>query len=366
VNVVIFEHLLGNILRGHEVWLQVLASGLTNTFGDHVTIVGEKSLSSDVKSVIGEEFDYAAEFELPITHGMHSHSTKDLSEERKKVATDISRVIEKYADADLHIFPTAFPVTALGLVSARNRAKNTTLLFHHSHDDRVDAPLLEATNMLSAFSNLSRSSLACFAQSPSLAAEFLELGISCKVAPYPFFGALPKTPRQGPLRRLGIFGHQRKDKNNGLLLPLMNKLLAAGLEVVYHNSKGTPCVLAHERLTKIERHLPPNEFATQIAGCDAVIITNEPALHAKRISGVCLDALSAGVPVIVPDKTHMSRLANSGRAGVCYKDRSVDGICAAIELAGRNYANLGSNAFHLAKWLHNTGGYERLTATLRG
>lgn len=366
MNVVIFEHLLCEQLTGHEVWLQVLARGFVNTYGDSVTIVGHQSLSTDVQSVIGKEFSYAAEFKSHMWEGMTLPFNQEFTQKRRQVATDISRVIEKYADADLHVFPTAFPTTALGIVSANRRAPQSSLLFHHSHDERLDGRLLESAVILRGLQKLSTSSVSCLAQNPSLAAEFAELGVSCRTAPYPFFGELPDGPRQGPLRRIGIMGHQRDDKDNGLLLPLINALLAEGFLVTYHNSKGAPCVLEHEGLTKIERHLSPTDFAEQIASCDAVIITNPQNAHVKRISGVCLDALSSAVPVIVPQKTHMSRMVNRGDAGVCYEERSVVSILRAVKRAERNYAALGSNAFQAGKWLHRTGGYDRLVESLRG
>ncbi len=70
----------------------------------------------------------------------------------------------------------------------------------------------------------------------------------------------------------------------------------------------------------------------------------EPSDFADRVSGVALDALRAGAPVITTDRTWMARIVSRFDAGVVLQDRSVQSIHQAVETIRARYSDYQANA----------------------
>lgn len=354
-------------LVGHEIWVREIVAGIRARGPADITVVGHKDLSEQVRSAIGEDCHFVAGIGKPHLKGALGKMTgnpKDYFEDRMRMAKETARLVERFADADLHIFATAVPTVAAGVAMAQKRAKNTSMVFHFSHEELADKAFLEQYNLLCRFRELARDTVSCFTTCPGLAAELQELGIRARVAPYPFHaGPRPPVTRR-KCRRIGLLGQQRKDKDGGLIWPLVGNLLTDGFDVVLHDSRGLSSVFRHPALTHVNKFLPSHEFAQLLQTCDLTIITNEPKNFSHRISGVSLDALASAVPIVVPDNTHMSRLVRRFNAGTVYDERTPNNVYDAVTRAKLHFADYANGALQAASWLKDTGGYTRLANTL--
>lgn len=369
MNIVIFESMLSAQLVGHEIWLRDIVKGLQAATPANITIVGQRTMSQAVCAAIGLNCRFVAAIKenyLKSSLGAPSVNKREYFPARKQMAEETARLIEQFADADLHIFPTAMPTTAAGVAMARKRAKKTSLLFHFGHDELADAGLLEQNSVLDRFQHLAVHSVQCLATSPGLATELQELGIPTALAPYPYHRPTYQNAERKVCRRIGLFGHQRADKDGGLLWPLINDLVSSGFEVVFQDSSGKPSVFNHPALTHVNQFLRPPEFMELMQTCDLIIIPNEARFFSHRISGVTLDALGAAIPLVVPNNTHMSRLVRRFNAGTVYDERTPQAVHAAVVRAKRNFTACASGAFQAANWLSETGGYHRLASAFLG
>jgi hypothetical protein len=62
----------------------------------------------------------------------------------------------------------------------------------------------------------------------------------------------------------------------------------------------------------IDRFLPSTEYDALIAGCDLILLPYDADQYRSRLSAIFVDATCAGVPVIVPEDTWMSRQLEEG------------------------------------------------------
>jgi UDP:flavonoid glycosyltransferase YjiC (YdhE family) len=71
-----------------------------------------------------------------------------------------------------------------------------------------------------------------------------------------------------------------------------------------------------------------------MTGCDVVLLPYDAAQYRSRLSAVFVDAACAGIPVIVPDKTWMSRqIENQLGAGVTFHSLTPECIGDAVRRA---------------------------------
>jgi glycosyltransferase involved in cell wall biosynthesis len=92
----------------------------------------------------------------------------------------------------------------------------------------------------------------------------------------------------------------------------------------------------------------------------------DPLEFADRVSGVTLDALRAGAPVIVTDHTWMARIIQRFDAGVVLPDRSVQSIHAAVEKIRSHYAEYQTNARRAGQALERENSAQHLMNALTG
>ena len=64
----------------------------------------------------------------------------------------------------------------------------------------------------------------------------------------------------------------------------------------------------------IDRFLPSTEYDDLIAGCDLILLPYDADQYRSRLSAIFVDATCAGVPVVVPEGTWMSRQLEEGLA----------------------------------------------------
>lgn len=165
--------------------------------------------------------------------------------------------------------------------------------------------------------------------------------------PHFFEGHPPATPKQ-TLQTIGFFGHQRGEKGGALIAPLVKRLVAEGYDVVLHDSE--------ERLTGA--HWPGvrclgfvDDLANEVALCDLVVLPYEPSRYLKKSSGILLEALAHGVPVVVPSGTAPGRWIDKTGAGTQFVRAQVSDIATAIELARTRFPQIAQAAAETAvRW----------------
>ncbi len=85
---------------------------------------------------------------------------------------------------------------------------------------------------------------------------------------------------------------------------------------------------------------------------------------ADRISGVTLDALSAGCPVVTTAGTWMARVVERFGAGIALDDPSAPSLLAAADAIRADYARYRDNAFSAGRALQEENSARRLLAVL--
>ncbi len=81
----------------------------------------------------------------------------------------------------------------------------------------------------------------------------------------------------------------------------------------------------------IDRFLPSTEYDDLIAGCDLILLPYDADQYRSRLSAIFVDATCAGVPVVVPEGTWMSRQLEEGLgAGGAFAALSPEAIAAVV------------------------------------
>lgn len=166
-----------------------------------------------------------------------------------------------------------------------------------------------------------------------------------------------KPSSDGPLRFASL-GGARDEKGYLDIIEAIRLLQAesdglAGLEFVLQSNDATPDVqaaidgyAAHcAPEVRLLRHaLDEADYAALLHDADVVLLPYWRSIYMARTSGVFLEALAAGKPVIATDDTWMSdELALHG-AGILVPDRDPRALAAAIRRAARDHSELAARA----------------------
>ena len=163
----------------------------------------------------------------------------------------------------------------------------------------------------------------------------------------------PSGRAKTALRRIGFFGHQRHDKGVGMLPVLVPRLLQDRYEVVLHDSGNLVRADAMPGLTVLG-YVP--SLATEIARCDLVVVPYDPIAYRARESAIVWDAISSGVPVLVPAGTASSALVQSTGAGRTFPGGSAEHVYEAIKAAEREFDQIAAAALAAClKWRETRG-----------
>ncbi len=198
------------------------------------------------------------------------------------------------------------------------------------------------------------------APTASVAEFFRSCGFQATVVPYPLeLDADPATASPAAFKHLLVAGGARMDKGFGHVVDLVIEMGRRGLNwpVVAQISaedrhRRDPALAQHiERLraaqygglTLHEEAMSPEAYHALFAG--AIAIQPYRAQDFKdRVSGVTLDALRAGAPVVVTDGTWMAALVRRFDAGVATADLSATGLLVAVEQVLNNHAHYAAQA----------------------
>lgn len=190
---------------------------------------------------------------------------------------------------------------------------------------------------------------------------FRECGFrDARVVPYPITPSGPDRERSGDRFRHILFaGAARRDKGFSRVVDLMCDMTARGVAIPFsiqaspdHYEKHGEGIQADlERLRKVS---PPwlKMFPDTLGGegyramFQGAIVLQPYARDdfADRVSGVTLDAFSAGAPVIATAGTWMARVADRFAAGAAVEDLSPPALLSAVETIRADYPRYHRNA----------------------
>ena len=231
--------------------------------------------------------------------------------------------------------------------------------------ERMRAALAAALQPLAAWK------LQCYCTTEQLRAQYQRLGVaSFTTLPYPvheLFGAARVNPRPSTPARIACLGHSRREKGYQLLRPLLRELwpdwFASGRAQLLLQTHRPAQRRALEKLVaKLsangERALAPlafagfpltlQQYAELLRSADVGLLLYDSARYYARCSGVLLEMLGAGVPVLVPagswlaeqiaepTQLHLERVAataSSAAASICVGATSFTNIPASLACA---------------------------------
>ena len=202
--------------------------------------------------------------------------------------------------------------------------------------------------------------LSLLAPTPEAAAPFREYGFrDVREVPYPVGTDAPAAAPAVPFRHLLFAGAARKDKGFEHVVSLVARLKEAGEAVPFvvqtsadKYGKEDPFVreqfarlkaVGYPGLRIVPETLPPDGYAKLFEGA-VCIQPYDPAQFAGRVSGVTLDALAAGAPVVVPAGTWSAEVAGRYGAGVAVPSLDPGSLLRAVEEIRADWAGFRDRA----------------------
>jgi glycosyltransferase involved in cell wall biosynthesis len=217
---------------------------------------------------------------------------------------------------------------------------------------------------------------------PSVVEPFRSYGFSdVRMVPYPV-GA--DGGNEGPEREfthLLFAGAPRNDKGFGHVVSLVEKLKAAGETVPFviqtsgaHYGKVEPAV--REQLARLEaigyaglRTVPETLSEEAYAALYRGAICIQPydrEKFASSNSGVTLDALKAGAPVVVTAGTMSARIVSEGKAGLTLREPDADGLFGAVKAIRADWPGFRDRAWAAGRRLVRSNDAAKLLEALTG
>jgi glycosyltransferase involved in cell wall biosynthesis len=153
-------------------------------------------------------------------------------------------------------------------------------------------------------------------------------------------GAPASLPKQS-LSTIGFFGHQREEKGRSVIAPLVRALTARGYRLVVQDSRGR-FIAANDERIRVMRFV--ENLAEEISRCDLVVLPYAPDRYRNRGSGILMDALASGVPVVAPRGTFPGHWVEQTGAGTQFVSPTPEEILSAIERARTGFPALAAAA----------------------
>jgi glycosyltransferase involved in cell wall biosynthesis len=198
------------------------------------------------------------------------------------------------------------------------------------------------------------------ATTDSLAALFRRAGFRNVIGlPYPLTARALAAQAQPEFRHVLYAGAARQDKGFGRVVDLIEHLHRSGeaMPVVVQMSSDhygkydevtrrditrlRAC--SYSPLTLVEKTLRPDEYAELYRGA-ICLQPYDPEPFRDRVSGITMDALAYGSPVIVPAGTWMSRLIEPAEAGTVVNDFRSETILSAVNTIKADYSRYSRSA----------------------
>jgi glycosyltransferase involved in cell wall biosynthesis len=279
-----------------------------------------------------------------------------------RVYRAMSRFLEETGPYDCVFVPTVVihHIGAWRLLAARevgHSIKRLVLFFRNniahydvdSSEPRYAWSSIVWRHLLQGFAPKIRDGSVCFAtDSERLAREYEVLaGIRPAVFPSPRISGFQNVALRAPGAPFvfGCLGPARFEKGIDLLQTAAKRFLAlrstADVRFVIQwnqsirNEDGTiyqpdPELVSDRRVRLITKPLDSAAYDTEVRATDCMVLPYRRASYFARISGVAVEAVTAGIPVIYTENTWMADLVESVGAGAAMRDGNIDSLVAAI------------------------------------
>jgi len=216
---------------------------------------------------------------------------------------------------------------------------------------------------------------------PSVVNLFQNVGfINARLVPYPILKQEMSTQAApNRFRHLLYAGAARRDKGFSHVVDLVAYLQEQGLQIPVtlqispeHYGKYDAAILsdiqrlqaiAYPHLQLCPETLEASQYNDLFAGAICLQLY-DPSDFADRISGVTLDAFSAGSPIVATAGTWIARMAQRFNAGVVVQDTSPTQILCAAQHVISGYGNYNQNARVAGKALQEENSAEVLFKAL--
>ena len=201
--------------------------------------------------------------------------------------------------------------------------------------------------------------LRIFGPTPAVVELFARCGFQATLAPYPVEASAAAPSEAEPFRHLLVAGGARMDKGLDRVVALVDEMQARGL--AFPITIQTSAEAQHARDAEVAalldrlRHsnysalvlrseaLAPDAYRALFRGA-IVIQPYRAADFADRVSGVTLDALGAGAPVVATAGTWMARLIDAHGAGIAVDNLGPASLLDAIETVRADYPAFAARA----------------------
>jgi glycosyltransferase involved in cell wall biosynthesis len=199
------------------------------------------------------------------------------------------------------------------------------------------------------------------APTPTIVKVFVEAGFdNAHIIPYPISTQnLANVVEHKEFSGLLYAGAARQDKGISHVVDLLEYMNNLGLKIPFklqnsanhHGEYDAATKADMQRLDKINypylqyvsETLDVKQYANQFTGMICIQLYDS-ILFADRISGVTLDALSAGCPIVTTAGSWIARMVQRFDAGVVVDSAAPQSVLAATETIIANYAQYQKNA----------------------
>ncbi len=239
--------------------------------------------------------------------------------------------------------------------------KKVFLYFHwFRHSDRKFGKLRELA--------LKQPNLEILGPTPTVVKVFQEAGFkNAQVVPYPILEQdVPFQVEPGKFRHLLYAGAARRDKGFSHVVDLVAYLREHDLQIPvtlqtspeHYGKYDTKTkadiqrlqVIAYPHLRLSPETLNKSEYAALFEGAICIQLYDATDFS-DRISGVTLDAFTAGCPIVASAGTWIARMAQRFEAGEVVKDMSPPQVLSAVQRIISDYARYNKRAISAGKTL---------------
>jgi len=216
---------------------------------------------------------------------------------------------------------------------------------------------------------------------PSVINIFQEAGFeNARIVPYPISGQTQhgKTEHNG-FTGLLYAGAARQDKGISYVVDLVEYMNRLGLQIPFRLQNSPDYRGKYDAVTKAEilrlekipyphlrlypETLKPDEYAGLFAGAICIQLYNADQFS-DRISGVTLDALTAGSPIVTTAGTWIARMVQRFDAGKIIDSAEPEKTLSAIQGIIAEYPRYSKNAYAAGQVLQQENSAELLFNTL--
>lgn len=187
-------------------------------------------------------------------------------------------------------------------------------------------------------------------------AHLLQMPVAVLPTVHGVLGPLRRRCRRGDRLTLGIIGQQRAEKGVNLLPGLIRTLLHADstLDFLVHDGDETERPIAIElrrlaeeegRVEYLQRSADPALWRDLLDRIDLMVLPYDPARYRASYSAVAVEAVSAGIPLVVPAGTTLARVVQDYQGSTAgFESWDARAIATAIGHVVREFDDIAATA----------------------